>query len=58
MIEKIVIPASNSFCMRTNLRQIISIPVQYLSWFDAKRTCDKFTLNSMVGPFEVTIPEY
>ena len=44
--------------MRTNLRQIISIPVQYLSWFDAKRTCDKFTLNSMVGPFGVTIPEY
>ena len=28
------------------------IPVQYLSWHEARRTCDKFQPNSMLGPLE------
>ena len=26
--------------------------MQYLSWHEAKRTCDKFLPNSMLGPLE------
>ena len=29
-----------------------SIPIPFLSWFEAKRTCDKFLINSMAGPFQ------
>ena len=28
-----------------------SIPIPFLSWYEAKRTCDKFLINSMAGPF-------
>ena len=28
-----------------------SIPIPFLSWYEARRTCDKFLINSMAGPF-------
>ena len=28
-----------------------SIPIPFLSWHEARRTCDKFLINSMAGPF-------
>ena len=42
LIKRIEVPVTEASCSRKNQRRALSIPIPYLSWFDAKRTCDKF----------------
>ena len=53
LIKPIEIPISEAHCTRENKRRTLSIPILFLSWQEAKRTCDKFHLESMAGPFAV-----
>ena len=37
---------------RRQLRRTLNVHVPFLSFDDAKMTCDKFFMNSIVGPFD------
>ena len=53
LIKSMEVPISETFCTRRKLGRTLNIHVPFLSWFDAKRACDKFHVGSIVGPFEV-----
>ena len=36
-------------------RRTLNVPVPFLSFELAKMTCDKFFMNSIVGPFQVNL---
>ena len=53
LIKLIEVPFADTLCGRKNNRNTLNIHVPFLSFFDAQKACDKFSLGSMVGPFEV-----
>ena len=54
LIKPIEVPFTDTLCGRRNVRNTLNVHVPFLSFSDAKKACDKFSLGSMVGPFEVS----
>ena len=54
IFKKIQVPVSDVLCTEYNKYRALSIPIPTLSWFESKLTCDKYRMDSMAGPFEVT----
>ena len=55
LIKTVEVPFSEASCSRQNLKRILSVPILFLSWYEAKKTCDKFLVDSLVGGFEVML---
>jgi len=54
LTTRIEVPVEECLCGRRKGRRTLNIPVPFLSFDLAKMSCDKYSLNSMVGPFQVS----
>ena len=53
LIKKIFVPVSEILCNTKTNKKIINIHVPFLTFFEAKQACDKYSMGSIIGPFQV-----
>ena len=53
LTRRIEVPSAEVLCTVRREKRTLNIHVPFLSFDLAKMACDKYAMNSMVGPFQV-----
>jgi hypothetical protein len=54
LTSRIEVPRAEVFCTKPNEPRTVNIHVPFLSFDLAKMACDKYAMNSIIGPFNVS----
>ena len=54
LTSRIEVPTAECLCTEQNERRTVNIHVPFLSFDLAKMACDKYAMNSIIGPFNVS----
>ena len=55
LTSKILVRAADCLCTEKLTRRTLNLHVPFLSFYSAKMACDKYSMNTMVGPFQVSV---
>ena len=54
LTQRIEVPSAEVLCTARREKRTLNIHVPFLSFDLAKMACDKYAMNSMVGPFQAS----